>query len=184
MQQLFQNSNTLRVLTFFLQNPSAEVYLRELSRNLGINASTVMRSLKELEKAGLILRRDEKNASFFKPKESPAFKGIKIAYSISKILDSKIIDLVEKNSRGLSCFLLFGSAARGEDSTASDYDFLLIAPESKVSANDLSEKLGRDVNLKKFSMSEWKTVSKKNRAFYLDVISNSFVLIGSKPVID
>ena len=174
----------MRVLAFFLENPFSEAYLRELSRKLKMSASTVLRCLEKLEKAGLVSRRDEKNASFFKANLTQEFKAVKIAFSVSKIAKSGVLETIADKSRGLSCFLLFGSASKGEDALASDFDFVLIASESSVSAGELREKLGRDVNLKKYSIGEWKTVSRKNRAFYLDVMANSFALLGSKPVMD
>jgi predicted nucleotidyltransferase len=84
----------------------------------------------------------------------------------------------------LASILLYGSAAKGEDDAASGYDFLVIAAKCDVGASELSEKLGREVGLQVYDAAGWKNVSKQNRAFYLDTISNSIALYGEKPVID
>lgn len=184
MKQLFQESNSMRVLTFFFENPYTEIYLRELARKLKMSASTVLRCLQVLEKDRLISRRTEKNAAFFKSTMSNEFKALKIAYTVSKIEEAGVVEVISKKSAGLSCILLYGSAAKGEDDLKSDYDFLAIAADCRASALEIGEMLGRESVLQAYSISEWKKVSRKNRAFYLEVITNSIALKGEKPIID
>jgi len=137
-----------------------------------------------LEKDGLIIKRVEKNATFFKASMSPGFKALKITYAVGKLEDAQFIDSIKAKSKGLSSILLYGSAAKGEDDVKSDYDIIAIASECTVTSHELSKVLRREVNFKSYAISEWKEISKQNRAFYLEVISNSFVLYGQKPVID
>jgi len=184
MKQLFQKTNVLRVLTLFFISPFVEVYLRQAARQLKMSPATVLRALGVLEKDGLVLRRDEKHASFFKASASSEFKALKIAFTLSKIAEAGIVGMITQKSKGLSSILLYGSAARGEDGPESDYDLLVIAAECKGKSLELSEKLGRESTLQAYSISEWKEVSKKNRAFYLELISSSVALYGNKPVID
>lgn len=183
MKHLCHKWNTWRVLSFFFERPFGRFYIREVARELKMSVSTVFRSLGALEKDELVTVKRERNASYYKAAQSPLFKSLKIAYTVSKISISKIIDLVRRKSSGVNCFLLFGSAARGEDDVNSDYDFVLVSSQSSLTSLDLSEKLGREVNLKKFTISEWKKQSEENKAFYLDVIKDSIALIGEKPVL-
>lgn len=184
MKQLFQKWNGLKPLVFFFDNPYSEVYLREIARRLKMSPSTLWRSINVLEKDGLIQIRREKNGTFLKPTFSNEFKMLKVAYTLSKIEEKKIVEIISKKAGGLSSILLYGSAARGEDDEKSDYDFLVIAAKCNVSSLEISEKLGRESAIQIYSISEWRDVSKKNRAFYLEVISNSIALKGEKPVID
>ncbi len=184
MKQLFEKTNSLRVLAWFFANPKKEIYLRELSRELGMAPSTVLASCRLLESEGMLERRAEKNSTFFKAKKTPDFHAMKIAYTVGKICDAKITGLFEDKSSGLSSILLFGSAARGEDGPDSDYDFMAVAAECWVEGGEIGRRLGREANVKKFTPSEWKKASKDNRAFYLEVISNCIALKGGKPVID
>ena len=184
MKHLFQKWNIMKVLTFFLENPRSETHLREIARRLKMSPSTVLRNINLLEKEGLIARREERNATFFKPVMSNEFKALKVVYTLSRLEEAGIVQLISKKSRGLSSILLYGSAAKGEDDSKSDYDFLVIAAECDASALELSERLGRESNLQVYSISEWKKVSRDNRAFYLEVISNSISLKGEKAVID
>lgn len=172
------------MLVYFFDNPYSEVYLRELARKTHASPSTLSRILSSLVGEGLIGRRDEKNGSFFRASMNSEFKALKVAYTISKITAAQIIELIGQKSKGLSSVLLYGSAARGEDDSNSDYDLLVIAAECTAAPHQISELLGRESNLQVYSIAKWKQTSKLNRAFYLEVISNSIALKGNKPVID
>lgn len=184
MKQLFQKSNILRVLTYFFENPYSESYLREIARKTKISPSTLSRSLDFLAEEGLILKRTEKNSTYFKASMTNGFKALKIAFTISKLEDAKVIELIKEKSKGLSSILLYGSAAIGEDGPDSDVDILVISMHCTVSAEEISRKLGKESGLKKYTIGEWKKISRQNRAFYLEAVSNSITLFGQKPVID
>ena len=183
MKQLYKKKE-LGVLAYFFENPKQEIYLRELARRLEMNAATVMRITNFLVREGLLQKRVERNATYFKAILSPDFKELKKAYTVSKICGAGAIDLIKSKSVGLASILLYGSAARGEDDLSSDYDFLIIASKCDVKASELSAKLDREASIQVHDAASWKRASKRNRAFYLDVISNSIALYGEKPVID
>jgi predicted nucleotidyltransferase len=182
MKQL--DEKALKVLTYFFENPREEVYLRELARQLRMSPATVMRALRILTKEGLVAKRTEKHATYFRANPNPYFRELKKAYTVFKILRSGILELLKEKSAGLSSILLYGSAAKGEDDRESDYDFLVIAARCAVKGRELSKLLGKESTLQVFDAAGWKRVAKRNRAFYLEVISNSIVLYGEKPVID
>ncbi len=183
MKQLYRKSNRLRLLCHFYEHPYAEIHLRELARSLKMSPSTALRLLCSLEKDGWVEKREETYATFFKASLSPAFKAHKQAYTMAKIRDSGVLELVQEKAKGLHSFMLFGSAARGEDDEKSDYDFLLIAAQADLKGSSLADKLGKEVNLKTFTISGWKAAEKDNPAFYRDVLSYSWVLLGQKPVL-
>lgn len=182
MKQL--GKKELNVLDYFFENPRDEVYLRELARRTKMNPATVLRATDLLVKKGLLLKRVERNATYFKVNMTPEFREMKKAHTVTRIFDAGVVDTIRERSSGLASILLYGSAAKGEDDRESDYDFLVVASKCDVSARELSEKLGRETSLQVYDMAGWKHVSKENRAFYLDVISNSIPIYGEKPVID
>jgi predicted nucleotidyltransferase len=168
----------LGCLAYFFENPKQEMYLRELARKLNMSAATVMRITNFLVGEGMLEKRVERNATYFRANLSPDFKELK------KICGAGVIDLLKSKSVGLASVLLYGSAAKGEDDAGSGYDFLVIASRCDVRASELSERLGREVSLQVYDATGWKKTSKQNRAFYLDIISNSIALYGETPVID
>jgi predicted nucleotidyltransferase len=184
MKQLFQKSNILKTLVYFFENPYKEEHLREIARKTKISPSTLSRTLAMLTRDGLIQKREEKHATFFKATMSNIFKSLKISYTLSIIENKKIIKYVQENSSGISSFILYGSSARGEDDQDSDYDFLIISGSSNVKADEISTLLGRECSIKKFNLAQWKDVSRNNRAFYLEVITSSIALFGNIPIID
>lgn len=182
MKQL--SKKELKVLAYFFENMRREVYLRELARKTKVSPATVLRATNILVKGGLLLKRVEMNATYFKVNPTPEFKEMKKAYTVSKISDAGVVDLIKEQSAGLASISLYGSAARGEDDPDSDYDFLVIASKCDAKASEISKKLGMEATLQVHDASGWKRVSKQNRAFYLDVISSSISLYGEKPVVD
>ena len=182
MKQLAKKE--LAVLAYFFEHPREEVYLRELARKIGMSPATVLRATNLLVQGNLLLKRVEKNATYFRANLTPEFKEMKKAYTVSKIFDAGVVDLIRERSTGLASVSLYGSAAKGEDDPESDYDFLVIASKCGVKVSELSEKLGREASLQVYDVAGWKRASKQNRAFYLDVISSSISLYGEKPVID
>ncbi len=179
----FQHGPESGVLAYFFENQNVRIHGRELARRLDKSSATVFRALKSLVREGWLTERKERHAFFFSVNPSPAFKAAIVSFSVAKISDAGVLDQVLSDSKGLHSFLLFGSAARGEDDPQSDYDFLLVAASSRVSAEALSGRLGRDVNMKAFTISDWVRVSKENPAFYRDVLAYSWVLLGEKPVL-
>ncbi len=184
MKHLFQHSNTLKVLEWFLKNPNDQISLRALSRTLKISASSISGILNLLHSDGLVSKNPHSNLIFFKSISCATFKALKIAHNLHVLEDCKILDLIEQNSSVLYGVYLYGSCAKGEDTASSDIDILVIASDCWVDFSQLSSRVGREVNLKIFSMPKWVEASKNNRAFYLEVISNCTSLKGEKPVID
>ncbi len=182
MKQLSRKE--LEVLAYFFEHPREEVYLRELARRTKLSPATILRATELLVKRGLLEKRVERNATYFRATPTPEFKEMKKAHTVSKIFEASVVELIRERSVGLASISLYGSAAGGEDDRESDYDFLVIASKCGVKASELSEKLGRETSLQVYDAAGWKRASKQNRAFYLDVISNSIPLYGEKPVID
>lgn len=185
MKQLFQKLNVLKVLAFFFDNPYSELHLREIARKLKMSPATVLRCARILESEGLVRRRDEPNGAFLKASMSSEFKALKVAHTLSKLENADIVGFIRQHAKGLGSILLYGSAAKGEDDGNSDYDFLVISAEYDEKMLGIGMgRLGRETNIQVFSISEWKNASQKNRAFYLEAITNSIALWGEKPVID
>jgi predicted nucleotidyltransferase len=184
MKHMFQNSNILKAINWFFQNPKDETSLRSLARKIKFSPSTLSRVLVLLHNDDFITKRQQGNSLLFKANPTPKFKALKTAYTIGKIQDCKIPQLIEEKSSSLSGIFLYGSAARGEDTNTSDYDFLIIASDCWVTQQELSARLGKETSIKTFSISKWNDISKTNRAFYLEIISSCISLKGEKPIID
>ncbi|MEM4335653.1 MAG: nucleotidyltransferase domain-containing protein [Candidatus Anstonellales archaeon] len=182
MKNIFQKWN--RILPYLLEHPYKEIHLRELARKTGTSCSTCYRAVKELVGYGLAERNKSYGRVFVKLVLSPAVKKLKIAYSTHIIEKSGMVEHISQNSFGLQSLVVYGSIARGEDDENSDCDILVIASKCNANSMTLSKMLKREVSLKCFTLEGWKKVAEKNRAFYLEVITNSIVLKGNLPIVE
>ena len=179
------NLLVLNALSFFIENPYEEIYLREFSRRLKISINTSQRFLDFFLREGFIKEYKKANLRYFKADlDSIVFKNIKITFSLKKIEKSGIIDVLKEH---ISHFILFGSSAEGKDNKESDFDFLVIGRNKQKIKEIFSKNEGRfnrEINAHIFLGQEWKNQAKINKAFYQDIISKGICLIGEKPFVN
>ena len=94
------------------------------------------------------------------------------------------MEFLKEKVTGLSSLILYGSYAKGENDEKSDIDLLAISSSMKKRDIPLLDLLGRDTSLSIFTPAEWKEQAKKNKAFYIDVITEGIVLFGTRPVVE
>lgn len=185
MIQLYQKITQLTILELFIKNPYERYYLREASRMLDLSPMTVKRALDLLVKDRLLLREEFKNQILYKANmESTAFKHLKVAYNLAWLEEKGIVDYLKENLAGMSSLVLYGSFAKGENDERSDIDLLAISASPKKRGIRLQELLEKETSLTVFKPSEWKEQAKKNKAFYIDVITEGIVLFGTRPVVE
>ncbi len=185
MIQLYRKITQLRVLGLFVKNPYERYYLREAARTLKISPMTVKRALDLLVGDRLLVREEFKDRLLYKANmESLTFRHMKAAYNLAWLEGKGIVNYLKDRLPGMSSLVLYGSFAKGENDEKSDIDLLAIAPQKKEVAGLLTGHLGRETSLTIFSPSEWTEQAKKNRAFYIDVITEGIVLAGTRPVVE
>ncbi len=164
--ELLGRGSVLRVLGFFLENPSKSDYAASIARQLGMSKVAVLSALKEMNGAGIIAGKSFGRAVFFSFNASnPLAKQLKIARTVSA-LSSKLGKL---GAIGAEIFL-YGSAARGEDVEESDVDLLVLGRDRAI-VSKISSALGHDVRVKVNFLTplEYAALSKKDEAFYESV---------------
>lgn len=185
MIQMYQKITQLTILELFIKNPYERYYLRETSRILDISPMTVKRTLDILVQERLLVREKFKNQILYKANiDSAAFKHLKAAYNLAWLEEKNLVEFLKEKLPGLSSLVLYGSFAKGENDEKSDIDLLALSPTLKKSGLRLHALLGKETSLLIFTPSQWKEHAKKNRAFYLDVITEGIVLFGTRPVVE
>lgn len=183
MIQLYQKITYFKVLELFLKKPYEKYYLREASRILKMSPMTVSRALKLLTKEKLLKKEKNKNQILYQGNlEYLPFKHLKIAYNLSWLGKRNVIPFLKEKLSGLSTVVLYGSYAKGENDEKSDLDLLAISAMKSDVSSVLSKKLGREVNILNFTPAEWNNEAKKNRALYLDIVTEGIVLFGTRPI--
>lgn len=147
MFRMIQKYGAWRVFAAFARNPRKPYQVRELSRNIGLAATSVQLHLKELERMGLV--RKEKAGVYDAYKsdfESDSFRFYKGVYNIVSLHDSGLIEELERKTSP-DAIVLFGSYAKGEDLENSDIDIFLIAKEKSIVLEKYEKRLNRKIQL-------------------------------------
>lgn len=139
----------LNIMKVFLEEPSREFNVRETARTLKIAPATASKELMELEKKGLLKKRDERMLKLYKANiESESYKDLKIFYNIRKTKEGGLIE--ELNKFYLKpTIILFGSASKGIDVEDSDFDMVIISEKIKEfpDIKKFEKKINRKIQL-------------------------------------
>src|SRR3989338_3377414 len=95
----------LTILKQFFEEPNRKYSIRQLSRILKINHTTVRQYLNKLVKEGFLSSKKEGLYSFYQLVLDKKTSNLKLYYNLEKIRESKIIENLEKDYDLI--FLLF-----------------------------------------------------------------------------
>ena len=167
----------LTILKPFFEDPNRKFSIRELSRTLKINHTTVRQYLNKLVKEGLQSSKKEGLYCFYRLILSKKALNLKFYYNLEKIRNSNLIEDLEK-AYDLPVIVLFGSYASATDDASSDIDICLISNVNKeFQAEKYEKRLNRKISLHKFSKDLWDK-SKKSNPNLVNSICNGIVLSG------
>ncbi|MBI2140573.1 ArsR family transcriptional regulator [Candidatus Woesearchaeota archaeon] len=172
----------LTTLQPFFEDPNRKFSIRELSRILRINHTTVRQHLNRLSKEGLLASKREGVYTFFQLVLSKKMLNLKLFYNLEKIRESHIIEDLER-AYDLPVIVLFGSCAAARDDMSSDIDICLISNIDKDFQAEKYEKLlKRKISLQRFSKDSWGR-AKKSNPHLINSICNGIVLSGELVVL-
>ena len=172
----------ITILKPFFEDPNRKFSIRELSRILKINHTTVRQYLNNLVKEGFLSSKKEGLYSFYQLILSKKALNLKLYYNLEKIRNSNLIEDLEK-AYDLPVIVLFGSYTLARDDTSSDIDICLISNVDKeFQTNKYEKSLNRKISLHKFSKDSWDKAKKSNPNL-INNICNGIVLSGELVVL-
>ena len=172
----------LTILKPFFEDPNRKFSIRELSRILKINHTTVRQYLNKLVKEELLSPKKEGLYSFYHLILSKKALNLKFYYNLEKIRNSNLIADLEK-AYDLPVIVLFGSYASARDDAGSDIDVCLVSNvEKEFPIEKYEKKLNRRISLHKFSKDLWGKAKKSNPNL-INNICNGIVLSGELAVL-
>lgn len=116
--------------------------------------------------------------------ENPVTRHIKKLHSLVALQESGLVEEIKKRFPSVTSIVLYGSVARGEDDPGSDIDVLVISRKSiKMAQLRAARKLGRELTLLAYTLSEWRKKAKDDPVFYESVIIDGIALYGELPVV-
>ena len=173
LEKLFTSKNRIKILQFLFFEKS-ETYLREIAKELKISPSAVKREIDNLNKIDLIKKENNKislneKCNFMEDLKNIFIKTAAIVYPLKEILKSNKINFA----------LIFGSFARGDCSSESDIDLMVIG-SMKLSevlqlTNPVEDKIDREINPVVWTVESLE--KQKDSSFIRDIFKKGIIMI-------
>ncbi len=123
----FYSTNKLKVLSYLAKFSDREFHERDIARRTGISFGSANRVLNELFRDGMVVRRQAGKMLFYSFNlKDPLARTLKIFVSVSMLRP-----LIKKLRESASEIVLYGSCARGEDTSASDIDLFIVSEDKQ-----------------------------------------------------
>ena len=140
-----------QVLGLLLLRPDERFHVREIARLTGLPAGTLHRELRQLAKAGLLLRDTVGNQVHYRAnKECPIFEELAGIFRKTTGLADVLREALRPLGKEVEVAFIFGSVAQGKERENSDIDLFIIGEADFADAVQAlvkaQEKLGREVN--------------------------------------
>lgn len=140
-----------QVLGLLLLRPDEHFYVREIERLTGVPAGSLHRELRLLTDAGLLMRTASGNQVLYQAiRTCPIFEELAGIFRKTAGLADVLREALEPLADGIEFAMVFGSVARGEESSESDVDVLVVgrvAFSTVVAATSTTQpRLMREVN--------------------------------------
>jgi predicted nucleotidyltransferase len=175
-----------KVLALLLLRPDGHYHQREIARLTGTISGTLSRELAKMVEAGLLVKMPVGNQMQYKANlECPIFEELaSILRKTDGWLDA-LSDALKPLAETIEFAFVFGSMAKGNATSTSDID-LMVVGDSGFSdlithLYPLQQSLGREINPKCYSASEWNQLVAEQGVFVRDVLSKpTLFVIGEK----
>jgi predicted nucleotidyltransferase len=138
-------TNMESVLEPFLKEPLRGFQLRELSRKTKIGLPSVKNHVSALERRRFMVRKKGRQYDYYEAnRESAELRIIKVAYTLTEIRPA--VEVIAGALRP-NAVVLFGSAAKGEDTEKSDIDLFIQARRKDFDFSRIERKMNRRISL-------------------------------------
>ncbi len=173
LEKIFTSKNRIKIMEFLFFELE-ETYLREISKELKISPSAVKRELENLIAVGLIKKQKNKirlneKSNIINDLKNIFIKTDCIVYPLKQALKNKKIKFA----------LIFGSFARGDYSSESDVDLMVVGDIKLSEAYDLlkpiENQIKRDINPVVWGLKDLK--EKKKTGFVKDIFYKKIIMI-------
>jgi len=116
-----------QVLSFLAKFSDKEFYERQIARKIGIAYGSANRALNQLHSTGAIRRRQEGKMYFYSVDSSNA-----AIVELKKLINMMLIEPLAEELKNISSrIVLYGSCARGVDTSHSDLDLFIVSNDKE-----------------------------------------------------
>ena len=115
---------------------------RQIAQNLNVSPTAISKSIKDIEKVGIVIIKKESPNRFIVElnKQNPKIFNLKRVENLKMIYESGLQAVLSENFPACT-IILFGSFSLGEDIIASDVDIAIIGAKEKALKLDGFEKI-------------------------------------------
>jgi len=179
-------STQQKVLGLLFGHPDRSFFVTQIMDLARSGRGAVQRELQRLEKAGLASVRMVGNQKHYQANpESPLFDELSSIMRKTVALEDPLRAAVESLPGTVHLALIYGSVAKGEDSSASDVDLLLVADDLTLeqvfsALSPVEDSLARKVNPTLYTQEEFRRRRYRGNAFLKRVLNGPLItLTGS-----
>ncbi|MEK6953672.1 MAG: nucleotidyltransferase domain-containing protein [Candidatus Micrarchaeota archaeon] len=174
----------IRAIRAISGKPGIKYSVRGFAKESKLSPGTASSSLNYMEKNGLVSKEIIGRSHLYKANlESFLLRHWKILFNLEEIERSGIVEKLIGKIPNIQSILLYGSCARGTNDEKSDFDILVIAQKEAKIDPQIGKTLPREPNISAMSMAAWHQKSSLERVYYENVIYESIVLYGNRPVV-
>ncbi|MFA5382562.1 MAG: nucleotidyltransferase domain-containing protein [Candidatus Micrarchaeia archaeon] len=187
--KMLKKYGLFKVMEKVLFHPNKKFSIRGLARELDISPMSCREYLNYMKENKMLSCELIGRTSQYKVIiDSPLVKEWKRVLFLNIFIKTGVVDyfLDYYGKEKIDSILLYGSMVKGTADEKSDIDILIILRNIKKKKPILLKfegELKREIMPISFTFFEWKQKAKKEKAFYDEVILNSIVLYGEKPVV-
>jgi len=193
LDEILKHGSKIKILRFLFTERDEHTG-RRIARGINMSASSTHKTLQKMKSEGLIASRRKGNAVLYKLRENnyivktllgPLFKKERSIYD-------DIILFIKKNlfseRKEIVSIAVFGSVARGEETSSSDIDLLIIANDKHGKAKidntmdslsiKIAEKFGAVISPYVLTRAEIKKKFAKKQAIIRSILDNNRLIYG------
>jgi hypothetical protein len=175
----FKSFSGIRVLAWFLANPTRKIHFKELCRQVKLGPLTVKGYCEDFIASGWLKEERTANLRIFSLNDGTyVVNAIKKVYFLEQLRMEKV-ELIAGDTA--VSFALYGSHASGTYDEKSDIDLLVVGRREDVDYGRLKKielRLGKPIQLTIFSLDKWER-NKKNDPFIASVLKNNVLIKGA-----
>lgn len=174
----------LKVLKTITSRANSSFSVRGLANEARVSPAAARMALLYLKKQGVVsIQIVGKTHQYSANLQSALCRQWKILFNLNQLADAKIVEELVQQVPNIQSVLLYGSFAKGTNDEKSDVDLLVITHAPMKPDLGFVNRLGLEVNVSVLSLSEWKKKAATDKVFYENVIFDSIVLFGERPVV-
>jgi uncharacterized protein len=170
------------VLAATLGQPKKWWYVSELANFLHTRPSSLQRELSSLEQSGILQQRKDGRRTYFKAEtRSPIFRELRSIFAKTVGLVPSLRVALAPFADKIACAFVFRSVARREEHATSDVDLMVIGTvglgDLAPSLRKTEKRLGREVNVTNYSVSEFRNKIAQGDHFLTTVLKGSLQFV-------